>query len=441
MKLPTTKDVREGLRAHLAQARKAWAAMTLAERLVTIFLGIMVVGGVAIRIQGVPWPNWFTFDEEPFVKNAHNYALGIADSNDHPPFGKLIISVGMLIFGYNSLGWRFGPLLFGLQTVLLSYWLGRLVFGNKRAGFMAAAFVAADGFFISYSRSGLLDGTMVSFMLWGMVAAASARTWKGVIATAVLIGLSTSIKWSGVMTAIPAAVTLLMMRRVSIYSILWLGLVPLVHTLVWMGALTLTGKPNSPLAAWKVIIDLYKHHLDLGHYKNDLSSPWYGWPILLHPIVIKLSTSGLKSRYSSSVGNLMLWAPSTLLVVALPITTAAIAIRTRFRRYWLRLLGSHTTRGVFLMLVGWFSFMAPWLATRSTRGNYTFSHYYLPCYAYLLVMMAGMAERLERKHGKAIAIYVGLVLAMAIWFAPVWGELSVSVATANYRLWFPGWRP
>ena len=133
MKLPTTKDVREGLRAHLAQARKAWAAMTLAERLVTIFLGIMVVGGVAIRIQGVPWPNWFTFDEEPFVKNAHNYALGIADSNDHPPFGKLIISVGMLIFGYNSLGWRFGPLLFGLQTVLLSYWLGRLVFGNKRA--------------------------------------------------------------------------------------------------------------------------------------------------------------------------------------------------------------------------------------------------------------------------------------------------------------------
>ena len=47
---------------------------------------------------------------------------------------------------------------------------------------MAAAFVAADGFFISYSRSGLLDGMMISFMLWGMVAAVGARTWKGVIA-------------------------------------------------------------------------------------------------------------------------------------------------------------------------------------------------------------------------------------------------------------------
>src|ERR1039457_6698251 len=78
--------------------------------------------------------------------------------------------------------------------------------------------------------------------------------------------------------------------------------VPIVHTLIWMSALRLTGKPSDPVSTWKVIIGLYKHHLDLGHYHNDLTSPWYGWPILMHPIVIKMSTSGLRSRYSSSVG-------------------------------------------------------------------------------------------------------------------------------------------
>ena len=441
MTLPSTQQIKEALVGRLAQARQTWVAMTALERFVTVCLSIMIVGGVVIRIQGLPWPTWFTFDEEPFVKNAHSYALGIPDNNDHPPFGKLLISVGMLIFGYNSLGWRFGPLLFGLQTVLLGYWLGRLLFGNKRAGVMAAAFIAADGFFISYSRSGLLDGTMISFMMWGMVAAIGARTWRGVIAAGVLIGLSTSIKWSGAMTAIPAAVGLLMMRRVSIFSILWLGIIPIVHTLVWMGALRLTNKPSDPMATWKVIIDLYKHHLDLGHYKNDLSSPWYGWPILMHPVVIKMSTSGLRSRYSTSVGNLVLWATSTLLVVAFPIATAVTAVRTRFRRYWLNLLGNNTTRGVLVMLVGWFAFMAPWLATRSTRGNYTFSHYYLPCYAFLLVMIAGMAAHLERKHGKVIAGYVGLALAMSLFFAPVWGEFAISTAAANHRLWFHAWRP
>jgi len=441
MTFPTTQGIAQLLRAKLAQLRAAWLAMPGPERFVTVCLSIMIVGGVVIRIQGVPWPTWFTFDEEPFVKNAHSYALGIPDNNDHPPFGKLLISLGMLIFGYNSLGWRFGPLLFGLQTVLLAYWLGRLLFGSKRAGYLAAAFIAADGFFISYSRSGLLDGTMISFMLWGMVAAVGARSWKGVVASGILIGLSTSIKWSGAMTAIPAAVALLVMRRVSIYSILWLSVVPIVHTLVWMGALRLTGKPSDPVATWKVIIGLYKHHLDLGHYKNDLSSPWYGWPILMHPIVIKLSTSGMKSRYSSSVGNLVLWSTSTLLVVAFPIATAVLAIRTRFRRYVFAFLDAHTTRGAMVMLVGWFAFMAPWLATRGTRGNYTFSHYYLPCYAYLLVMLAGLAAHLERKHGKMIAGYVGVVLAMSIFFAPVWGEFAMTAASANLRLWFHGWRP
>ena len=194
------------------------------------------------------------------------------------------------------------------------------------------------------------------------------------------------------------------------------------------------------VAAWKVIIDLYKHHLDLGHYHNDLSSPWYGWPILLHPIIIKGSTSGLRSRYSSSVGNLIPWVTSTLFLVAFPIATIVVSIRSRFRRYWLLILGSATTRGVMVMLVGWFAFMAPWLATRSTRGNYTFSHYYLPCYAYLLVMLGGIAAHLEHKHGKVIASYIGLALAMALFFAPVWGEFPITVASSHHRLWFHNWR-
>jgi dolichyl-phosphate-mannose--protein O-mannosyl transferase len=306
---------------------------------------------------------------------------------------------------------------------------------------MAAAFVAADGFFISYSRSGLLDGMMISFMLWGMVAALAARTWRGVLAAGILIGFSTSVKWSGAMTAIPAAAGILLLRRVSIFSILWLGVIPIVHTLVWMGALRMTGKPSDPVSTWKVIGGLYKHHLDLGHYHNDLSSPWYSWPILWHPVVIKASTSGLRSRYSSSVGNLLLWFTTTFLVIALPISTAVILIKTRFRRYWLSFLDAKTMQGVLLMLLGWFSFMAPWLATRSTRGNYTFSHYYLPCYAYLLVMLAGLCAYLERTHAKRIAIYIGVALAISLFFAPVWGELPLGSTAARARLWFPNWRP
>lgn len=120
MTLPVLQDFRVQVRRKLHESRQVWSAMSPSERFVTICLAVMIVGGVWIRIQALPWPTWFTFDEEPFVKNAQNYPLGIPDNNDHPPFGKLLISLGMLVFGYNSLGWRFGPLLFGLQTVLLA---------------------------------------------------------------------------------------------------------------------------------------------------------------------------------------------------------------------------------------------------------------------------------------------------------------------------------
>ena len=220
------KDTLESIKR---DARESWNAQSTAERITTIFLATMIVGGLLLRIQGVGSPPSFTFDEEPFVRNAHNYALGLPDTNDHPPLGKMLIGVGLTLFGFNSFGWRFVPLCFGLQTVVLAYWLGRTVFADRRAGWMAAAFVAADGFFISYSRSGLLDGMMVCLALWGVLAAVAAQSWRGVLTSAILIGLSTSVKWSGIFAVIPAGIALLTQRRMPIRSMLWLGAAPFVH--------------------------------------------------------------------------------------------------------------------------------------------------------------------------------------------------------------------
>lgn len=432
------KDTLESLRR---DARAAWNSQSRVERTVTIFLCVMILGGLILRVQGVGTPVSYTFDEEPFVRNAHNYAVGLPDNNDHPPLGKLLIGLGMVLFGFNSLGWRFVPLCFGLQTVVLAYWLGRTVFSNSRAGWMAAAFVASDGFFISYSRSGLLDGMMVCCALWGVLAAVTARSWRGVLASAVLIGLSMSIKWSGVFAVVPAAVALVTMRRVPVLSIGWLAAAPAIHMLVWMGALWLTGQKSDPVSTWDVMVGLYRHHLDLGHYHNELSSSWWGWPILRKPVVVKLSQTGLQSRYSSSVGNLVFWCAVTVTMVALPISALVISGQTRLKRYWPAWLGQKTTRGALLMVLGWFSFIAPWIATSSTRGKYTFSHYYLPCYAFGLIMLAGFAAALERKHAKWVVNFIGVALVVSIYYAPVWGEFAMSTAAANHRLFLVAWRP
>ncbi len=422
-------------------ARTSWHEQSKVERVITVFLGVMIVGGLIVRVQGVASPASYTFDEEPFVRNAHNYALGLADTNDHPPFGKMLIGLGMTIFGFNSLGWRFIPLCFGLQTVVLSYWLGRTIFRDTRAGWMAAAFIAADGFFISYSRSGLLDGMMVSFVLWSLVVAVCAQSWRGVVASAILIGLATSIKWSGIFAGLPAAVAILMMRRVDPRMVLWLGLAPLVHFLVWAGALGMTGKANDYQATWTVMRDLYRHHLDLGHYKNELSSSWWGWPILRKPVVVKLSDAGALKRYSSSVGNLVFWCTVTISAVAVPLLSLYLLARTKLKRFWLEFLGPQVTKAALVMLLGWYSFIVPWIATGSTRGKYTFSHYYLPCYGFGLIMLAGVAAYLERKRPRWIVNFIGLALIVSIYYVPVWGEFPMTTKAANHRLFIGSWRP
>lgn len=442
--MTSTTDTAGGsglLRTARDEISRRWAKLTPNEQIITGCLAVMIVGGVILRIQGLALPTWFTFDEEGFVKNAHNFGLRVPDTNDHPPLGKLLIAVGLMLFGYNSVGWRFVPLVFGLQTVFLTYWLGRLTFERSRVGWIAAAFVAADGFFISYSRSGLFDGMMLTCIIWAMVMAFGASSWRGVLASAVFIGLAMSIKWIGIVTVVPATLVILVRRRVSIFSVLHFAIVPVVHMLIWMGSRKLTGVPSGVMDTWNEMVRLFHHHLGLGKFHNDLSSSWWGWPIEAHPVVIKFSSSGMRGRYSSSVSNLLLFFSVTILAIVFPLATLVTTLKTKLRRYWPPTLDAHTTKGSLLMMAGWFIFMIPWVLTMSTRGNYTFHHYYLPPYAFGVVMLAGLVERLERKRPKLAVAYVALACAISIYYAPVWGEFLISSSAAKHRLFMHNWMP
>ena len=172
-----------------------WVALDRTRRNTSLLLACMIVGGVILRIQGIGFPARFTFDEQFYGPTSHHFLLGVPDIHDyHPPLGKLFGTIGLLLFGFNSVGWRFSYLCFGLQTIIIAFWLAREIFQSRRAGWLAAAFVAADGFFIAYSRAGLIDGMLTCMVLWSLLAVVTARTWRGVAVAAIFIGIATSIK-------------------------------------------------------------------------------------------------------------------------------------------------------------------------------------------------------------------------------------------------------
>ncbi|MGC4094313.1 MAG: phospholipid carrier-dependent glycosyltransferase [Polyangiaceae bacterium] len=432
----------------LALPRPSWRALGVwIERrcdgplLNSLLLLLLIACGVLLRAQHLGEPSTFTFDEELFVSNAHNYLVGQPDLNDHPPLGKLLLGAGMLAFGYNALGFRFASLCFGIQSLFVAYWLGRCLFRSERSGWFAAAFLAADGFFIAYSRVALLDGTLTCLVLASLLSAVVAEGAGAVALCAILVGLATSVKWSGAFVLLPVLAVLLLQRRVPRASLLLFALSPAVHVGLWLLALWLTDKPHDLRALFVTMRDLFLHHVEMGHRQNDLASPWYTWPLLYHPIVVKLWLHGRTQRYTSSAGNVLFWFPATLLVLGVPLLAALRRLPP------LRLILNQRARAALdalsltpelIAAFAWFALLSPWIVG---RGNYTFMYHYLPSYAFALVLLAGVVARLERTHAEPVCAFVVLAALCFVYFAPVWGDFSITEAAANRRLLWKSWRP
>lgn len=420
----------------IADLRSSWFAMSPVKRATTVLVATLIFLGVALRLGRLGFPPLFTFDEELFARPAHDYLLGHADGNDHPPLGKLLIAVGILLFGANPVGWRFTSLVFGLFTLVVVNWVGTALFQSRRAGWFACAAFAADGFFIGYSRCGLLDGMLTCLVLWAFLAAVTAETWLNVATSAVLLGLATSVKWSGAFGLFPAVAAVLLLGRVKWWTIFLFALTPLVHVGVWTAGLRLTGEPSDPLSLFELMVRLFRHHQEMGTHDNGLASPWYSWMILWHPIVVKLSPHGIGSTYASTVSNLALWLFATVCLVGTPVLAVVSKVRTRLGKK--PMADSALLRAMMVAWLGWLALLSPWMVG---RGKYTFHYHYLPSWSFALLLVVGALAFLEKKHDKIVLGLMALTLGFALFFAPVWGELTLSEGAANARLWFPNWKP
>jgi dolichyl-phosphate-mannose-protein mannosyltransferase len=85
----------------------------------------------------------------------------------HPPVGKWMIAMGEYAFGLSPFGWRFTTALLGTLLVLLVVRIGRRLTRSTLIGGIAGLLLAVDGMAITMSRTGLLDGVLV---FWVVVA-------------------------------------------------------------------------------------------------------------------------------------------------------------------------------------------------------------------------------------------------------------------------------
>ncbi|MGW1783513.1 dolichyl-phosphate-mannose--protein mannosyltransferase [Streptomyces sp. NPDC002143] len=95
----------------------------------------------------------------------------------HPPVGKYIIGLGELIFGFDPFGWRFMTAVLGTLSVLLLCRIGRRIFRSTFLGCLAGALMAVDGLHFVMSRTALLDGVLMFFVLGAFGCLVADRDW------------------------------------------------------------------------------------------------------------------------------------------------------------------------------------------------------------------------------------------------------------------------
>ncbi|MDW8073856.1 MAG: glycosyltransferase family 39 protein [Nitrososphaerota archaeon] len=147
-------------------------------RRLTIYVIALTVISFLLRVYRLDVPEKQIGDEVYYVPAAR----GILGWNEegvrqdrilaHPPLGKMLIALGMLLFGDNSFGWRIIPALAGTATVPLFFLVvRRLLSGRKEAVYssvIATFMFAFENLTFYFARVARLDIFMLVFLLAGI---------------------------------------------------------------------------------------------------------------------------------------------------------------------------------------------------------------------------------------------------------------------------------
>jgi dolichyl-phosphate-mannose-protein mannosyltransferase len=416
----------------------------------------------------------------------------------HPPVGKWIIAAGMAVFGADDpFGWRISVAIVGILLVVLTMGIAHLLLARPLLTVIAGGLLAIDGNAIVLSRVALLDTMLAFFTLLGVLfvvldrgfakrrlaAHIQARGTTGwgptlawrpwLLAAAVAFGLATGVKWSGLyflaIFGVYVVVGELLLRRqagIEFWAtggilkqapVTFLLLVPLATAVylaswtgwfvtdggyhrhwvegggeAWTGALAWV--PTAFQNWWHYEAAVYSYHVGEtsphGYQSNPLT-----WLFLVRP------TSMYYQGFSDG-------SVQTILDIANPLIwwAGAAAVFWLVVRVVLRLRRREPVATEALILTGIAAGYLPWLLYlhRTVFSFYTiaFEPFLILALTAALGMLLGTAADPESRRTvgiRAVGVFLGICVALSLFFLPIWTGTSVPDWFFRIHLWLPSW--
>jgi dolichyl-phosphate-mannose-protein mannosyltransferase len=123
----------------------------------TVIISALLIVAAITRFYHLGHPAEIVFDEVHFVAQGRHYLHGESFLDPHPPLAKLVIALGILIFGDHPWSWRVGNATLGTAMVGITYLLVRRMSGSRLAGALAGAIILCDGMYLVDSHYAVID--------------------------------------------------------------------------------------------------------------------------------------------------------------------------------------------------------------------------------------------------------------------------------------------
>lgn len=416
--------------------------------------------------------NGMYFDEVYHGRTAYEMIHGLyCYENTHPPLGKELIALGVLLFGMNPFGWRFMGTLFGVLMVPIIYVFAKKLFKETWISTVATLLFTFDFMHFTQTRIATIDVFVTLFIMLSyyfmfcymqksFYDTGLSKTFVSLGLCGVAMGCSWACKWTGIYSAAGLCILFfaqmlrryreyryavlnpggstqgishwyisqnfgLMFRKTIAFCCVFFVVVPVaIYLLSYIPFVdgSERGFLEKVIAAQKT---MYNYHSNLED-THPYSSTWYQWPIMYRPIWYYSSVLGELREGISAFGNPLVWwagIPATVYMLYL-------AIRKK-------------DRNAAFLLIGYLSQYLPWFLVKRTA----FIYHYFPSVPFVTMMVAySMYQFVNQRRGNAkkarIAIYcyVALVIGLFVMFYSVLSGMAISSEYAvKYLKWFETW--
>jgi len=421
----------------------------------------------------------------------------------HPPLAKWLIGLGMAIGGpEDPSSWRLATAIVGILAVMLLFLIAQHLFHSTLLGGIAGLLFAVDGNAIVMSRVALLDNFLMFFALLGVGAVLLDRRWTQrrledwvlrrrrdggsldwgpvlwwrpwLLAAGVAFGLASAVKWSGFyFLAVFAVYTLvsdaLARRRLGILFwgtgtvarqgpasfVLTVPVALAAHLATWAGWFTSDGGYGrhwadsaanawsgafawvpAPLQSWiHYQAGVYAYHVGESR-DHPYASPAWQWLLMLRPTSMYYSDDpdGCTVEYCgqsiTGIANPLIWWAATAAVLYL------IYRLVRYREW-----------RVGFILVGLVAGYLPWLL----YPDRTIYHFYTIAFEPTMILALTAAIALILRIGEEpvadpvprrllVGGFLVIVIAVSVFFWPLWTGIQVPYEYIRAHWWLPGWR-